>query len=107
MSNHYHVVLYINTLEQANLSLEDVLNRWSSLFKVNQLVRQYLNNETLCDAQLQAVYDLAEQWRARLGDISWFMRVLNEGIAREANREDQCTGHFWENRFKSVSGVAG
>jgi REP element-mobilizing transposase RayT len=101
MSNHYHVVLYINASEQAGLSLEDVLNRWNRLFKGNQLVRQYLNNETLCDAQRQVVYDLAEQWRARLGDISWFMRVLNEGIAREANREDQCTGHFWESRFKS------
>ena len=30
------------------------------------------------------------------------MRLVKQEIARRANAEDDCTGHFWESRFTSV-----
>jgi hypothetical protein len=44
---------------------------------------------------------LIEQYRNRLDDLGLFMKCLNVPIARQANKEDGCTGHFWESRFKS------
>ncbi|AGH46381.1 hypothetical protein C427_4279 [Paraglaciecola psychrophila 170] len=34
-------------------------------------------------------------YRQLLYDISWHMRNLNQYIAREADKEDKCTGRFY------------
>ena len=101
MSNHYHVVLHVDS-EQANTwTDEHVANRWMQLFHGDQLSQRYSRGENLTKAELKAVLKRITVWRERLQSISWFMRCVNEPIAREANREDQVTGHFWEGRFRS------
>ena len=45
--------------------------------------------------------NIVAEWRRRLHDLGWYMRCLNEHLARRANREDGCTGRFWEGRYKS------
>ena len=101
MSNHYHVVLRINADKAKSWTDIEVVERWHQLFNGTLHSQKLLNGETLLDAELEHLQTVIQKWRARLHNISWFMKVLNESIAREANREDKCTGHFWEARFKS------
>ena len=101
MSNHYHVVLHVR-LDIANQWTEHaVVSHWHSLFNGTLISQQYLNGEPLSTAQWIVLRADIKKWRARLCNISWYMRIVNEGIARHANNEDKCTGRFWEGRFKS------
>jgi len=101
MSNHYHVILRINADQAASWSVDEVLRRWCALFAGNPMVQRYLANPDMSAAELARVNEFVELYRSRLADLSWFMRCLNEAIARMANEEDNCTGRFWEGRFKS------
>ncbi|WP_408641200.1 transposase [Salinimonas marina] len=104
MSNHTHVVLHVDRQAACQWSTEQVLERWHRLHKGTVLTNRYLNlteRKAMSTAETEAVKSTAEIYRSRLYDISWFMRLLNEFIARQANKEDNCTGRFWEGRFKS------
>jgi len=102
MSNHYHVILHINTGRAKSWSDYEVVERWHQLFNGTVLSQKYLKNEgELSKVETLVFQQVIDTWRSRLQDISWFMRILNEAIAREANAEDGCTGRFWEGRFKS------
>ena len=101
MSNHCHLVLYINSEALSELSMDEVIHRWCKLYRGPEVIKRYLGGEALNAFERAAVSSIAEIWRSRLGDLSWYMRCLNEYIARRANAEDGCTGRFWEGRFKS------
>ena len=102
MSNHYHVILHINTDRAKSWTDYEVVERWHQLFNGTVLSQKYLKNEgDLSKVEMLVFQETINEWRSRLLDISWFMRILNEAVAREANAEDGCTGRFWEGRFKS------
>ena len=60
-----------------------------------------MKGEFMGKAELVVVHEIIGEYRKRLMDLSWFMKCLNEHIAHMANKEDGCTGCFWEGRFKS------
>jgi len=94
-------VLQVDKVSADSWSMDEVIARWYQLFNGHLLVDRYLAGDEISTAHFKAVESLSELWRARLYDISWFMKCLNEDISRQANKEDNCTGKFWEGRFKS------
>jgi len=103
MSNHYHIIMRIDRDRALDWSVEAVLKRWTTLYTGSSLVNKYLSDarSEMSQGEIDLVLELAETYRNRLFDLSWFMRSLNETIARMANAEDRVKGRFWEGRYKS------
>lgn len=105
MSNHYHIVLKVDRESALAWSDDEVLRRWTQLFSGTANLQQYLelqrSGEAIPDYLQSHAAEMAEVYRHRLYDLSWFMRILNESIARMANKEEGVKGRFWEGRFKS------
>ena len=76
-----------------------MIGQWSQVYRVPDWFEVLREDDS--EASQSRVAETVAIWRQRLADISWFMRSINEPLARWANREDKCTGRFWEGRFDS------
>lgn len=101
MSNHMHQILRNRPDVCAQWSDQEVAIRWLRIFPGRRM-EEHLAEPTENDVKT-LVRDKARlsEVRRRLCDVSWFMRALSEPIARMANKQDECTGRFWEGRFKA------
>ena len=102
MSNHIHLVLRSRPDIVRSWSDEQVARRWLRLFPK----RKEPNGQPAEPTEVELNQILLDpsrvaELRTRLSDISWWMRCSAENIARQANKEDQVTGHFWEGRYKA------
>jgi hypothetical protein len=81
---------------------QEVVRRWLCLFpeRREEDGSPAEPSQPEIDSILNDPEKLAER-RRRLSDISWWMRCTAENIARQSNREDNVTGHFWEGRYKA------
>jgi hypothetical protein len=99
MCTHNHTMLRNRPDLMEKLSDEEVAIRWLRLFPHAQDGDgPYVNAVQAIVSNSARVKILRE----RLCNISWFMRCLDEHIARKANKEDEVTGRFWEGRFKCI-----
>ena len=103
MSNHVHVIVRMDLAVPMSWTDLEVARRWLSVYP-----RKYLPDGSPVLPSEAEIATLAmdpvklQQWRTRLADLGWFMKAFKEPISRRANREDECTGAFWEGRFHSV-----
>ncbi len=101
LSNHMHLILRSRPDVVVSWSDRQAALRWLQVFPGKRIDEQ-LGDPTTHDVDTLANDpDRMALVRKRLSDVSWFMRALSEPIARLANRQDECTGSFWEGRFKA------
>jgi REP element-mobilizing transposase RayT len=101
MGNHLHVILRNRPDVVQTWSDEEVARRIWRLFPKRKSEDGSPAEPHAHELQmLMATKPLRAEYRRRLSDVSWLMRQLAEKVARRANQEDECTGRFWEGRFK-------
>jgi hypothetical protein len=101
LMNHLHLVLRTLPRVARRWTPEDVVRRWLTATKLAKCCSDALprpNPERV--EKLARNKKLVAKLRRRLSNVSWFMGLLCENIARRANQEDKCQGCFFEGRFK-------
>ncbi len=105
MDNHLHVLVRIDPEDAKAWSDADVVDRWFQLYPPRAANRKLLDGKQLEELKQQRASEA--KWvaaaRERLSSLSWFMKNLKEPLSRLVNREEKCTGAFFEGRFKSIA----
>ena len=102
LSNHLHVVLRSRPDVVREWSDDEVARRWLRLYPQRRdAQKQPMEPEPHEISMITGDKKRLTEVRQRLSDVSWWMRCLAEKIARQANKDDQCTGRFWEGRYKA------
>jgi len=103
MDNHLHVVVRLDPERVKTWDNLEVARRWGTLFPPRDSTGKVLelSSDWLESRESDAAW--IEKTRQRLASLSWFMKCLKEPLARQANREDNVTGAFWAERFRSVA----
>jgi REP element-mobilizing transposase RayT len=102
MGNHLHVILRNRPDVVQTWTDDEIARRIWHLFPKRKDADGVAREPTQQELNmLLASKKAIAGYRTRLSDISWLMRQLAEHVAVRANKEDECTGRFWEGRFKS------
>ncbi len=103
MDNHLHLLLRLDSQRAQSWSDEEVARRWLTLFPIRDLTGKALRISQNRVTELAGNPAWVAAVRGRLSNLGWFMKCLKEPLGRMANKQDACSGSFWESRFRSVA----
>jgi REP element-mobilizing transposase RayT len=104
MSNHFHLVVYFDPQESNRWSDEEVADRWFAVFPPRMNIQSVVDQQAILNLHRDILLQIPEKLlhaRQTLGSLSMFMKHLKQPVAYQANKEDHCSGHFFEGRFYS------
>ena len=96
LDNHYHLLANFLPTSAKQWSNEEVARRWLRLYpkKCPEAAEEFIQNTA-------SNLERTEELRNRLSSSPYFMKELNQYIARLANHEDGVSGAFWSGRYFS------
>lgn len=104
MSNHFHLLVEEpEAAERAQLDRDTLLRRLGYLYDQVTLdtVRQELDRARKA-GDVRWEEQILDRYRARMGDVSVFMKELKQRFSQWYNRRKGRRGTLWEERFKSI-----
>ena len=100
LASHIHLVLRTTPRLVKRMGSWEVARRWLRLYPGRRVLDgSWVEPSEEQVRALAADNDKIQTIRKRLSNVSWFMAALSEYIARRSNRDDGCSGRFWEGRF--------
>ena len=96
--------LFIDQQAQKDSDAMDLVSRWHQIHQGNMVLTKFLNQEPMEPGEREQLDVFIDLWRGRLSSISWYMRVLNEKVARmpmlkmmslaDSGRADSSVKHY-------------
>ena len=97
LDNHLHVVLRNRPDIVQSWSDDEVARRWWRVCPKRRARDGSPAEPT--EGELAKLLANIGEYRKRLSDISWMMRLAQQRVARRANKEDDVDGRFFAKRF--------
>jgi hypothetical protein len=95
MSNHLYLVVKLSPEVVSERSDREVVHLWTGLFKGPLPIQKYVREEqAIAPSEQRIANSSIDTYRLRMENLGWFMKCLNEPVARMANRKDTCTGQL-------------